>query len=69
MYDLAGRGVRMVSGRSQDSDAADSNGAGKSALVMAPSWALSGRSDARLEVRSQLCSPFLSDAQMCRVPA
>ena len=41
----------MISGRSEDTDTADSNGAGKSALVMAPSWALSGRSDARLEVR------------------
>lgn len=50
MYQLAARGVRVVSGRSEDSEAADSNGAGKSALVMSASWALTGRSDARLEV-------------------
>lgn len=50
VYELGSRGVRVVSGRSEDTQAADSNGAGKSALVMAPGWALSGRSDARLEV-------------------
>lgn len=50
VYQLAARGVRVVSGRSEDSEAADSNGAGKSALVMSASWALTGRSDARLEV-------------------
>ena len=49
-YELKGRGVRVISGRSEDVDAADSNGAGKSALVMAPAWALTGRSDARAEV-------------------
>ena len=41
----------MISGRCEDVEAADSNGAGKSALVMAPAWALTGRSDARAEVR------------------
>ena len=50
-YSLASRGVRVISGRSEDVEAADSNGAGKSALVMAPAWALTGRSDARAEVR------------------
>ena len=50
-YSLASRGVRVVSGRSENVEAADSNGAGKSALVMAPAWALTGRSDARAEVR------------------
>ncbi len=49
-YSLASRGVRVISGRSEDVEAADSNGAGKSALVMAPAWALTGRSDARAEV-------------------
>ena len=49
-YQLASRGLRVISGRSEDVEAADSNGAGKSALVMAPAWALTGRSDARAEV-------------------
>ncbi len=53
-YSLASRGVRVISGRSEDVEAADSNGAGKSALVMAPAWALTGRSDARAEVNSVL---------------
>ena len=49
-YDLASRGVRVISGRNEDDEGAASNGAGKSALVMAPLWALTGRSDARTEV-------------------
>ena len=53
-YGLGGRGVRVVTGRNEDDDGAASNGAGKSALVMAPLWALTGRSDARSEARA-LC--------------
>ena len=37
-YPLAACGVRVVSGRNEDDAGADSNGAGKSALVMAPLW-------------------------------
>ncbi|KAK9830414.1 hypothetical protein WJX72_011641 [[Myrmecia] bisecta] len=48
-YELAGRGVRAVTGRNEDDLGADSNGAGKSALMMAPLWAITGRSDARAE--------------------
>ena len=33
-----------------DDDGSQSNGSGKSSLVMAPLWALTGRSDARAEV-------------------
>jgi hypothetical protein len=51
-YPLAGRSLRCVTGANRDEAAADSNGAGKSALVMAPLWALTGRSDARSEVRA-----------------
>ena len=39
-YRLGARGVRVVSGCNEDDAGADSNGAGKSALVMAPLWAL-----------------------------
>ncbi|KAK9831419.1 hypothetical protein WJX81_003210 [Elliptochloris bilobata] len=48
-YPLGARGVLVVCGRNEDDAGADSNGAGKSALVMAPLWALTGRSDARAE--------------------
>ena len=42
----------VVTGQVQDSAEAgvESNGAGKSALVMAPLWALTGSTDARAEV-------------------
>ena len=46
-YDLGSRGLRVVSGRNEDDTGADSNGAGKSALVMAALWCLTGRSEAR----------------------
>jgi hypothetical protein len=42
-YRLGARGVRVVSGCNEDDAGADSNGAGKSALVMAPLWALTVR--------------------------
>ena len=51
-YDLGSRGLRVVSGRNEDDTGADSNGAGKSALVMAALWCLTGRSDARTLVGS-----------------
>ena len=40
----------MVTGLNEDDEGAESNGAGKSALVMAPLWCLTGKSDARTEV-------------------
>jgi hypothetical protein len=46
-----------VTGCNEDEAAADSNGAGKSALVMAPLWALTGRSDARSEVMELVAAP------------
>ena len=50
MYSLANRGFCVVTGRNEDDLGSESNGAGKSALVMAPLWALTGKSDARSEV-------------------
>ena len=50
MYPLAGRSLRVVGGRNADEAASGSNGSGKTTLVMAPLWALTGRSDARAEV-------------------
>lgn len=49
-YNLQARGARVVTGRNMDDDGSHSNGSGKSNLVMAPLWALTGRSDARAEV-------------------
>ncbi|KAL3137671.1 hypothetical protein ABBQ38_004946 [Trebouxia sp. C0009 RCD-2024] len=46
-YDLTQRGFCVVTGRNEDDQGSESNGAGKSALVMAPLWALTGKSDAR----------------------
>ena len=51
-YDLGSRGLRVVSGRNEDDTGTDSNGAGKSALVMAALWCLTGRSEARTLVGS-----------------
>ncbi|KAL0029555.1 hypothetical protein WJX79_003952 [Trebouxia sp. C0005] len=48
-YDLSNRGFCVITGRNEDDQGAESNGAGKSALVMAPLWALTGKSDARNE--------------------
>ncbi len=50
-YPLADRSLRVVGGRNADEAASDSNGSGKTTLVMAPLWALTGKSDARAEVR------------------
>ncbi|KAL3150757.1 hypothetical protein ABBQ32_000532 [Trebouxia sp. C0010 RCD-2024] len=48
-YNLTQRGFCVVTGRNEDDQGSESNGAGKSALVMAPLWALTGKSDARVE--------------------
>ena len=46
-YSLRSRGLCLVTGRNDDFPTADSNGAGKTSLVMAPLWALTGTTDAR----------------------
>jgi hypothetical protein len=50
-YPLRNQGVRMVTGRvvahNGDDNVGGSNGAGKTALVMAPLWAMSGETDPR----------------------
>lgn len=61
-YGLQDRGIRVVTGRNHDDDGSQSNGAGKSVLVMAPLWALTGRSDARSEVCSLALSLPSADA-------
>ena len=56
-YDLSSGGVRVLTGRNVDASGsggavdapADSNGAGKTSLAMAPHWAITGRSDARAD--------------------
>lgn len=53
-YPLANRSLRVVCGRNSEEAASDSNGSGKTTLVMSSLWALTGRSDARAEVRQQL---------------
>ena len=50
VYSLQGKGARVITGRNLDDDGTQSNASGKSSLVMAPLWALTGRSDARAEV-------------------
>lgn len=49
-YSLKDRGLRIVTGRNEDQPSFDSNGAGKSALVTAPLWCLTGRSTPAGEV-------------------
>lgn len=49
----------MLTGRNMDDDGSQSNGSGKSSLVMAPLWALTGRSDARAEVSHCLALAIL----------
>ena len=48
-YPLGDRGVCAVVGDNRDDRCSDSNGAGKTTLVMAPMWALTGESDARVD--------------------
>jgi len=62
MYDLNNRGLVVVTGQlkmksalASDGDATvGSNGAGKTALAMAPLWALTGHVDSRSDVRNAL---------------
>ena len=59
-YRLGDRGLVVVTGQVQGSAEAglESNGAGKTALMMAPLWALTGGVDARAEVRGVVwCVP------------
>lgn len=49
-YQLSGRGVRVITGKNEDDASTDSNGAGKTALVMAALWALTGRTASRAQV-------------------
>ncbi|KAJ7549384.1 hypothetical protein O6H91_07G051300 [Diphasiastrum complanatum] len=46
-FPLARRGIRVICGKNMDSAGADSNGTGKSTLVMAPLWVLTGSTDPR----------------------
>jgi AAA domain len=76
-YDLSNRGLVVVTGRVEGgpevAGGVDSNGAGKTALVMAPLWAITGEVDARSEVcaafllcnNSVLTSYFTSAATLC----
>lgn len=59
-YGLSNRGIRVITGSNLDDDGSQSNGAGKSVLVMAPLWALTGRSDARSEASPVHSSPVHS---------
>lgn len=54
-YPLSNRGLRVVSGRNADEPGADSNGSGKTSLVTAPLWALTGDVLSRTEVRRGCC--------------
>ncbi|GMH42164.1 hypothetical protein BSKO_10083 [Bryopsis sp. KO-2023] len=49
-YPLDDGGVRVVCGRNEDDSSSQSNGAGKSMLVSAPLWAITGRIDVRGEM-------------------
>ncbi|KAK9812526.1 hypothetical protein WJX73_005975 [Symbiochloris irregularis] len=51
-YELQGRGLRVITGQNLDDPASASNGAGKSALVMAPLWAITGKTEPRSETSS-----------------
>ena len=48
-YPLKSRGVCVVVGDNSDDRCSDSNGAGKTTLVMSAMWALTGKSDQRIE--------------------
>ncbi|GLI58613.1 hypothetical protein VaNZ11_000347 [Volvox africanus] len=48
-YPLSARGVRVIVGENHDEPGADSNGAGKTSLVTAPLWALTGEVLSRTE--------------------
>lgn len=59
-YSLGDRGLTVVSGRNEDDAGADSNGTGKSALVMAAMWGLTGKSDGRAMASPPSCPPHHS---------
>lgn len=50
-YQLSSEGVRVICGDNMDDPNSQSNGAGKSMLVVAPLWAITGRIDVRGEVK------------------
>ena len=50
VYPLKDRGLRVVTGRNEDEPLFESNGAGKSALVTAALWCLTGRATPAGEV-------------------
>ena len=52
-YPLRNRGVCAVVGDNRNDRCSDSNGAGKTTLVMAPMWALTGKTDSRIDQGSQ----------------
>ncbi|CAD7699660.1 unnamed protein product [Ostreobium quekettii] len=52
-YPLHKQGIRVISGQNLDDVSSESNGAGKSMLVTAPLWAVTGRLDARAEAASR----------------
>ena len=56
-FELQDRGLRVITGCNNDDLASDSNGAGKSALVMAPLWAITGRTEPRSEAGFTACQP------------
>lgn len=72
VYRLGDRGLRVVSGRNADDSGADSNGTGKSSLVMAALWCMTGRSDARTMASFLHLSPKIFQAsclaEFCRHP-
>lgn len=48
-YDFYNRGLRVITGRNVDDSGTQSNGAGKTSLIAAPLWALTGDMLARTE--------------------
>lgn len=58
-YPLHKQGIRVISGRNLDDVSSESNGAGKSMLVTAPLWAVTGRLDARAEVCAMFSKSWL----------
>lgn len=63
-YPLLARGLRIISGEVHTESGADSNGAGKTSLVTAPLWALTGDTLARTEVRQATYGSKQSGARL-----
>lgn len=59
----------MISGRNEDDQGAESNGAGKSALCMAALWCLTGRSDSRSLVLHLFNLCYCKSAQLWQLAA